>query len=278
MSNKRELPTAFESLVAGSVSGMAAIVVCHPLDVFRTKMQIDSVSVSNAIRLTYQEGGFSSFYKGIAVPFAAQAVFKSVIFGVNTMSQKHIFHGQISTMNTFLSGLIAGTVNGLVVAPVEAIRTTQILSKTSGSGATTVSLAIKSIYANRGLFGFWYTFPPAALRDGPGMGFFMLAFDVCKRKLMQLTNEQSKTVPVWIRLVSGSMAGVAFWTWAMPIDTVKTIIESTLVNKTSLADSIKGLDWIRLYRALPVAYLRGIPSAAVTLTVYDSLISWMLNK
>lgn len=270
-------PTAVESLAAGSVAGMAGILSCHPLDVIRTKMQISSASLTRAVQITYQEGGAVGFFKGIGVPFAAQAVYKSVIFGANTMSQKHIFHGQISVMNTFLSGLIAGTINGAIVAPVEAIRTTQILAKQTGSGATTIGKAVASIVANRGILGFWYTFPPTILRDGPGMGFYMLAFDVAKRALMNWTSDDTvKSVPIWIKMTAGSMAGIAFWTWAMPIDTVKTVIESTLVNKTSLKESIKGLNWTQLYRALPVAYLRGIPSAAVTLTIYDTAISWML--
>lgn len=274
---KREFPTALESLVAGSISGMAGIVVCHPLDVIRTQMQIKSLSLGKSITLINQEGGVRAFFKGIGVPFAAQAVYKSLIFSTNTLSQKYIFHGVNSPMNIFLSGLIAGAVNSAIVAPVEAIRTTQILAATSGSGATTITKAVKSIYMNRGVVGLWYSYPPTVLRDGPGMGFYMLAFDVCKRQLMEWTNTPSNAVPIWIKMSAGSMAGIAFWTWAMPIDTVKTVIESTLVNKTSLSESIKGLDWMRLYRALPVAYMRGIPSAAVTLTVYESLVTWMLQ-
>ena len=284
-------PTAYESLLAGSVSGMAAVVVCHPLDVIRTKIQLNhNLTLSQAVQLSWSEGGIKGLYKGFVMPFVAQVMYKSIIFATNTVSQNYLFQGSTSYSSMFLSGTIAGSVNAIVVSPVEVIRTTQIQSNAGQSGISSksqlpLSQTIKHIYTQRGFGGFWISLLPAIVRDGPGIGFYLLAFDKSKQSLLKWSNSSSsseppKTCPIWIRLVSGSLAGIAFWTWGMPIDTIKTIIESNLKSSQaniSIFSILKGVKVWDLYRALPVAYIRGIPSAAVTLTAYDICLDYLIR-
>jgi hypothetical protein len=116
-------PTIFHSLFAGSVSGMASIAVCHPFDVLRTKMQLNSHLSIATVFQSDMKNGFLSFYKGITGPFFAQALYKSIIFASNTMCHRYLFSDVYSSFTIFCSGTIAGTVNSLVVAPVEIVRT-----------------------------------------------------------------------------------------------------------------------------------------------------------
>lgn len=58
------------------------------------------------------------------------------------------------------------------------------------------------------------------------------------------------------------------------MDTIKTVIESRPIDKTSslfskVAQIYKDHGIGFLYRAWPVAMARGLPSAAITLTSYD---------
>jgi hypothetical protein len=287
-SNARKI-SAFDSLLAGSASGMAAVLVCHPLDLIRTKMQIQhTLSISQAFKASWSEGGIKSLYKGFSMPFVAQVGYKSIIFVTNTLSQQYLFTNSTSYISMFLSGTIAGSVNGLVVAPVEIVRTTQIMSKgADGTGQMPVSQAIRHIYQHRGFGGFWMTLLPTIIRDGPGIGLYLIAFDKTKKWLLSQGGYDSKTTscPVWMRLVAGSFAGIAFWTWGMPIDSLKTRIESSIKahgHNMSIAEIVKqqirGVKLIELYRALPVAYVRGIPSAAVTLTTYDLCLEYLLRS
>ena len=136
---------------------------------------------------------------------------------------------------------------------------------------------MKDIYGRNGPKGFYISFFPAVLRDGPGMGFYMLAFDQTKKFLMNTfySNEKEvKSIPIWVRLFSGAFSGIAFWTWALPIDTIKTTIEASIAKEFSFQIAAQHFraNMHNFYRALPVAYLRGIPSAAVTLTVYELVI------
>ncbi len=275
-------PSVFQSLLAGSFSGMAAILVCHPFDVLRTNIQLNPKQpVSNIFKNTFQ-GGFSALYKGITAPFFAQGLYKSIIFASNTISQRYLFPNSNYYYAIFLGGILAGAVNSLVVSPVEIIRTRQILAGAKDKKEVPLHFmsVIKDIYARNGLKGFWISVIPTIVRDAPGMGFYMLSFDLTKRFLLKSFVPESPSVPLWVRLLAGSAAGIAYWTWAIPVDTLKTIIESSNAKRFSVKQTIEHFtnNFSNLYRGLPIAYLRGIPSAAVTLTVYELAIEELKQK
>ena len=97
------------------------------------------------------------------------------------------------------------------------------------------------------------------------------------------------------RLVSISLN---FIIRALPIDTIKTVIESGRYRKNNEVNlEMKKLNFLslqiehysvvrrmiaeeglgQLFRAWPVALGRGIPSAAVTLVVYDYLLDYLVD-
>lgn len=258
---------------------MAAVGVCHPFDVVRTKMQAGNLTVSAAVGASFKQQGLPALYQGFAVPFVAQAVYKSVIFCTNTLSRQHLFPGDSSSRALFLSGMLAGSVNATIVAPVELVRTHQILSSSSGAAPSLLEVVGRL----RGQFGgkvLWAGLWPAVLRDGPGVGFYLLAFEEMKRKLH---GDSLQPVPLWIRVAAGSLAGIAFWTWAIPIDTVKTLIESAYAagsssGSTGVGKVLAQTNLRMMYRALPLAYMRGVPSAAVTLTTYDLAADFLTRR
>jgi solute carrier family 25 carnitine/acylcarnitine transporter 20/29 len=271
-------PTIFHSLFAGSVSGMASIAVCHPFDVLRTKMQLNPHLSIATVFQSDMKNGVMSFYKGITGPFFAQALYKSVIFASNTVCHRYVFSDVYNSFTIFCSGTIAGTVNSLIVAPVEIVRTRQIIESQSQAKSTSYLTAIQENYMRNGMKGFWISLVPTIVRDGPGMGVYMLSFDCTKRTLLSFYSPPSyakdnhpTAVPLWIRLVSGGTAGIAYWTWALPVDSIKTLIESRKAEFT-IRSIRQHLNFQHLYKALPIAYLRGIPSAAVTLSVYEVVV------
>lgn len=208
-------PSPIDSFIAGSLSGMCAISVCHPLDVIRTNMQINqsvdcqSKSTIHLLRTILREKTVWNLYDGFLLPFCAQALYKAVIFSTNTVSSKYLFHGSKDAWPVFLSGALSGAVNSLLVAPIEIIRTTQIMNAGSSSS---VQQCVSRIYNQSGLGGFWRGFLPTAARDGPGIGFYLLGFNSCKEYLSS-NSSFFLLSPFTTRLVSGSVAGISFWLW-----------------------------------------------------------------
>jgi hypothetical protein len=146
-----------------------------------------------------------------------------------------------------------------------------------------------------GFFGLWRSVVPSIVRDGPGVGIYLLTFDVAKKFLSKygqgfhnktkVLSSESEPPKLWMKMLAGSFAGIAYWIYALPVDTMKTLIE----NSSNVATGPKALIRLachilrdggvcRLFRAWPVAFGRGIPAAAVTLTTYDLAADYFVQR
>jgi solute carrier family 25 carnitine/acylcarnitine transporter 20/29 len=292
-----------ESFIAGSISGMASIVVCHPFDVLRTKIQLSTTNLSY-YKILQNEFHFSNLYKGFLVPFAAQGLYKAIVFSTFSFSNNYLHRGEQSSLSTFFSGLLAGTLNSFVVSPVELVRTRIILENKTANSNQLYSIyeCVKNIKSEKGLFGLWRGIIPTIIRDGPGVGFYMFSFRYFKNyfsSFISLKRHEFNNNNTWlIKICAGSLAGISFWIWALPMDTIKTLIESekTVVGKMQsnvsfiekyfkpvqltvqklMANGVyNGIK--KLYNAWPLAISRGIPSAAVTLTTFDVVSEYLIS-
>ena len=246
----------------------------------------------------FKEQGMNGFYKGFTPPLIAQGVYKSIIFTVNTYVYR-------KTNDSFISGMIAGAVNSLVVCPVELIRTKQILSPAASiSSSLSVVQVLQDVIRSNGYSGLWATLGPTITRDGPGLGFYFISFNYLKISLSSFIPAITDTI--WVKIIAGMGAGVFFWMWvrpssfsynyyhsvtnsltyslvhkALPIDTIKTVIEANINRNTNTLTIIKNMHKeggvARFYRGWIFAFGRGIPAASITLTVYDCVSDYILK-
>lgn len=273
------LTPTFRSLIAGSAAGSLSVLVCHPLDVLRVRIQTQQQH-----RPT--DYSIRALYRGLIPPFLAQAAYKAVIFSTNE-AIKRILEGPTFNFKNdyhfgtiFVSGFIAGFVNSFLVSPVELIRTRQIINHTS------ISLEVDRIIRRDGFQSLWRALPSTILRDSIGVGIYLTTFEFSKSLLANQNLDRNNCSNAQ-RFLAGSLSGLAFWIWALPIDTVKSNIEVSSFREggshycKSTKSNIAASTWQTtkrliadggfraLFHSWPVAFGRGIPSAAVTLTSYD---------
>lgn len=315
------------SLIAGSVAGIASTIAVHPFDVLRVKMQSSApaamahaatnetraVGLMGTLRNTlHYGGGIRALYVGLAMPLAAQAVYKGTIFTVNNVTESYIrdfktrhFHSgrsestySLTLTDRFISGFMGGAVNAaLFCTPVEYVRNQQIAHSTSHTfvdGDSAVSMKTTKTKSAGGIFssqnkngpfaviqrtiksngfkGLWRGMASTVLRDSVGCGLFFVGMAYSQEKL---TRKDSIDPPqTAVVILSGAIAGVSFWLWALPIDTMKTWIQNgtarnlsdaiCMSQRNGLAQSIPNL-----FRGWQVAYSRGAPSAAITVLSYS---------
>jgi hypothetical protein len=147
-----------------------------------------------------------ALYKGFLPPFSAQAVYKAIIFGANHESAKYLPQSMPKLLISFSAGCFAGSLNSLVVAPVELLRNRSIVD-VSTDGHLTLARQVRGIVTSSplGMLGLWKGLGATIWRDGPGTGCYFTAYAVVKHIIGDKLQHPFST------LVAGSAAGVAFW-------------------------------------------------------------------
>jgi len=282
-----------KELIAGSVSGMANQSVCHPFDTIRTRLQMKPElrgPLDCTIQIVRYEG-VAGFYKGFAAPFFAQAVYKSILFSVNSFAQKTLDRYEIerTRKTAFFCGSVGGIVNSLVTTPVELVRNQLMMqindfNRTFNGPSHFVSrvyrhsksklLFIRQMY--RGL-------QATIIRDGGGVGFLFLGFSLGLNFAKEYAGVTKKSeLPLPYVMLSGSMGGIAFWSFALPFDGIKTRLQCVNVlqsdHRPRFLDIVRSMQPRDFYRGWQVALLRGIPGAATTLTVHHLVLTRLLNQ
>jgi solute carrier family 25 (mitochondrial carnitine/acylcarnitine transporter), member 20/29 len=287
------------SLIAGSVSGIAATTIVYPCDVLRTKMQSQAqTSISHALGpkqvllQTLRQGGISALYTGISLPLAAQAVYKATIFSVNEICQSIILENKFKSRQTMGStdsnhnlsmserlacGFTSGAINAaLFVTPVEYVRNqligqhTKLASHQIPQDQALGTLGvIRSTIKSHGLMGLWRGVGMTVMRDSLGCSFFFASLAYSK----QILSPQGDEFNLSVTIVAGACAGIGFWIVALPLDTIKTWIQEGQSARHVLLDSLRQHGWKqtvkKLCRGWQMAFGRGAPSAAITLCTYD---------
>lgn len=224
-----------------------------------------------------------SFYRGFSSPFMAQVIYKSVIFTTNSLAKDVILpkvdrnnNFSLFLVKLFLCGGIAGSINSLIVTPVEFIRNNLIvLPKKQQKSPISLLRAmhlkqpstlqfIRQLYSGAHI---------TMLRDGGGMGLYFIGFEVAKSGLKHFKSPREDTKPALIDLIlCGATAGIVFWSYALPFDFVKTRVQINAFSGSTtpprLLHMLRKHSLTDLYKGWQVALGRGAPGAAATMTVY----------
>jgi solute carrier family 25 carnitine/acylcarnitine transporter 20/29 len=287
-------------VLAGGVSGMASLLVCHPMDTIRVKVTTLSMPPHASPWRTLQhtvrtEGVARGLYKGMAAPLLAQGVYKAVLFSSFNNARRWFFDDDedskkpLSFAQTVACGCFAGGVNSFVVTPVELVRNNRMVQGHQSVALKEGPLAIcRRIYRSGGVLGFWRGIASTLCRDVPGCGAWYLGYNVATMQMQQRWNKNSdKPLAMWQTLLCGSVAGVSFWTVALPMDTIKSRIQtSSKAQSASIASLLRdlyrggrgGSGVASLYQGGTVAFTRGSPGSAITFWTYQHVMQLLKEQ
>nr|XP_055053995.1 solute carrier family 25 member 45 [Misgurnus anguillicaudatus] len=222
----------FVEFIAGWVSGAIGLVVGHPLDTVKVRLQTQSIysGIYDCMLKTYTHEGFHGFFKGMAFPVLSIAASNAVSFGsysnaLDYLTQSHHRTSQPPLTAVFVAGCFSGASQLLVAAPIDLVkvRLQNQTEKRSGvrmkyRGPTHCVTVILREDGLRGLFrGFW----ALALRDIPCFGLYFLPYELTCRML----SEKGKQPGMFAVLMAGGVAGVVTWSCATPMDVMKARLQ-----------------------------------------------------
>ncbi|KAG9007116.1 hypothetical protein FRB90_009547, partial [Tulasnella sp. 427] len=154
----KPLPFIYQ-FTAGAIAGVSEILCFYPLDVVKTRVQLDtgkSDGMVTVLRKIVAEEGFGRLYRGLAAPLMLEAPKRAVKFAANDFWGKTYMDlsGQ-SKMTQSLSiatGMSAGATESFVVVPFELVKIRLQDKKSTFKGPMDV---VKTIVRKEGLLGLY---------------------------------------------------------------------------------------------------------------------------
>ncbi|XP_058916594.2 solute carrier family 25 member 48 isoform X1 [Kogia breviceps] len=247
-----------EDFVAGWIGGAASVIVGHPLDTVKARLQAGTGygSTLSCIRTVYRRESVLGFFKGMAFPLASIAVYNSVVFGVFSNTQRFLSHHRCQEpeagsprvlSDLLLASMVAGVVSVGLGAPVDLIKirlqmqTQPFREANLGLKPRVAALGeqpayqgpvhcIITIVRTEGLAGLYRGASAMLLRDVPGYCLYFIPYVFLSDWITPEAHTGPSPCAVWL---AGGVAGAISWGTATPMDVVKSRLQAdgVYVNK-----------------------------------------------
>lgn len=229
--------------VAGTIAGMAGLVVGFPFDTVKVRFQSPAISSRynstwNALSTIIREERFFGLFKGITSPLATVALMNGLVFASYRFLMKlQLEHADaVPTLGQIaLAGAGSGIISSIITTPTELIK----IRQQSLLVPTTARQVSWQIFRESGICGLYRGLTATALRD-TGYGAYFFAYEATCRlfssppsidptstDLMAHVEKEVSTLSWPALLLAGGVAGIVGWVVTFPLDVVKTRVQGS---------------------------------------------------
>jgi solute carrier family 25 carnitine/acylcarnitine transporter 20/29 len=297
---------SLQDIAAGTVGGICTVLVGHPLDTIKVRLQTGGapVSMTDCIRLTVEKEGWRGFYKGMQSPLAGEGFFNAVQFlsygyfkrlllqrtegvGVPSLSYIHAPGGARVTVSErtdltvseyFAAGALTGFACTFIETPIDLFKSqlqTQIYRPKPLF--TTFPQSLQYVWKESGLRGVYQGMTSTFIRTIPGTAFYFGVYEGMKQFQLRPGQKKSELGPAQL-LLAGGCGGTAYWVSSFPFDTIKSAMQSDAIRPSerkyaSWMDCARKLyaegGVARFYRGITPCLLRSFPANAACFYAYE---------
>lgn len=291
---------AMEFVLSG-VAACGACVFTNPLEVVKTRMQLQGELKSRGSYQVYYRNVFHAFYtigkveglvglqKGLVPGLWYQFFMNGVRLGSYAIIESSGYihtNGRVSTVKTTVAGAVAGVVGAVMGSPIYLVKT-HLQSQSTSSIAVGhqykhqgMTHALVAIYRQHGILGLWRGSSAAVPRVSVGSATQLSTFSSAKELVSDL---QVFPVNSWLVGLSAGMISSVVVVLAMtPFDVVSTRLYNQPVDPLGKGQLYKGFTdcfsktvkkegMIGLYKGLGASYFRLGPHTILSLFFWDEL-------
>ncbi|CAH1371204.1 unnamed protein product [Tenebrio molitor] len=297
---KRIAKEAAIQIGSGGSAGFVEVCIMHPLDLVKTRLQIQSgktltkndpkyySGIFDCFRKMYKYEGLTSFWKGIIPPILAETPKRAVkFFTFEQYKQLFLFGSPTPTPLTFsLAGLGAGVTEAILVNPFEVVKVTLQANRATGKELPSTWVVTKDIVRSDGLGfrGLNKGVTATIARNGVFNMIYFGFYHSVKGILPEFEDPVNEFFrKVGIGFVSGTLASCI----NIPFDVAKSRIQGpqpvpgqikyrSTLNSVVIVYREEGFR--ALYKGLLPKVLRLGPGGAIMLVVYDYMHSFLTHK
>ncbi|KAI4463392.1 mitochondrial 2-oxodicarboxylate carrier [Holotrichia oblita] len=287
-------------ITAGGSAGFVEVSIMHPLDLIKTRLQIqrnkggspNDPRVYNGIwdcfRKMYRHEGLFSFWKGILPPILAETPKRAVkFFTFEQYKALFLFGSPHATPMTFsLAGLGAGVTEAILVNPFEVVKVTlQANMATTKELPSTWAVTRQIVNENGlGLKGLNKGITATIARNG---SFNMIYFGFYHSVKGYFPEFQDPVYEFLRKVGIGFTAGTLASCFNIPFDVAKSRIQGPqpIPNQVKYRTTLRSMalvykeeGFLALYKGLLPKVLRLGPGGAIMLVVYDYMYQFLTAK
>lgn len=270
------------TFAAGAIAGCTELLTLYPLDVVKTRMQLEKGKSQFGMVGMFKEiirtQGASRLYRGIVPPLMLEAPKRAVKFGANG------FWGNIFTDNgtkamtqsvALYTGMAAGATESVVVVPFELVKIRLQDKASTYKGPADV---IRQTLAKQGPLGLYVGMESTFWRHVSwNGGYFGSIFTV---KSM-LPKAESKSGELFNNFVSGAIGGAVGTALNTPFDVIKSRIQLHGTGEWAFPGLVRVArdeGFGALYKGFAPKVLRLAPGGGVLLLVVEALSTVFRNQ
>nr|XP_060621296.1 solute carrier family 25 member 48 isoform X1 [Anolis sagrei ordinatus]XP_060621297.1 solute carrier family 25 member 48 isoform X1 [Anolis sagrei ordinatus] len=288
-----------DDFVAGWVGGAAAVIVGHPLDTVKTRLQAGQGygTTFNCVLTVYKNESITGFFKGMSFPLVSIAIYNSVVFGVFSNIQRLISQYRYANPNhppaladLALASMATGAVSVGIGGPVDLVKirlqmqTQTFLAANLGLKQRTTGFSVQTAYRGpvhcvgsilrqEGLAGLYRGSSAMILRDIPGYCLYFIPYTFLCGWITPEGSHSPSPFSVWM---AGGIAGAISWGTATPMDVVKSRLQAdgVYLNKyrgviDCISQSYHDEGLKVFFRGFTVNAVRGFPMSAAMFLGYE---------
>lgn len=293
--------------IPGIAQGATTVVLGHPLDTAKTRMQAVGPNVRSSVFQTVltiaRQESIWGLYRGAGPPILMEGAKRGIQFALWDIFRSHSSHSSSSEgivapvdaasrhsvlsfigSSTFVSGAVAGGLGTLLGCPMHVIKI-QTQNQTSG-GTKNAWTCTQDIWRREGFRGFYRGFTANLIKDVFFAGSYLSLYTHLKAYFHSqlcdsgaISSAEMRAVSPSTRghpyealetFLSGSFACVLTWVLLYPLDTVKTLVQSRSVSSLKALRPSQ-MHFRDVYRGLSASLWRAGPIAGAAMIVYESI-------
>mmetsp|Transcript_37920 Transcript_37920/g.91946 ORF Transcript_37920/g.91946 Transcript_37920/m.91946 type:complete len:334 (-) Transcript_37920:283-1284(-) len=292
----------FHDFVAGGVAGSASVVVGHPFDTLKVRMQTATSSRVSIMSLATSYGGVGSLFRGMGAPLGSASVINATIFATYGWSSriyddyfesaKIQFKTDVehdSSIKAFTCGSFAGFVQALIICPTEHVKCRlQVQVQGAGTGYNGPLQAARAIVSGHGVSGLYRAWWCTCWREIPAFGMYFSGYDLFKDKINAIFAKQAgidesqsgnmEHPHAWAAsTLAGGITGALTWAVIYPFDIIKTRIQTAPLDTPmeerrilAIARDIVQKNGVgHLFRGVNITVIRAFPVNGIIFPVYE---------
>ncbi|KAJ5186422.1 hypothetical protein N7449_011186 [Penicillium cf. viridicatum] len=300
MSETPQTPLPFVyQFAAGAVAGVSEILIMYPLDVLKTRIQLQTGppvpgvdhynGMFDCFRKIVKNEGASRLYRGISAPILMEAPKRATKFAANDSwgaFYRNLFGVDKQTQGlATLTGATAGATEAFVVVPFELVKI-RLQDKAQAHKYNGMLDVVKKIVAAEGPLAMYNGLESTMWRHVLwNAGYFGCIFQV--RAQLPAVEPGNKNQQTRNDLIAGSVGGITGTILNTPMDVVKSRIQNTSkvpgqVAKynwawPALGTVMKEEGFAALYKGFTPKVLRLGPGGGILLVVYTGVMDFFRN-